>query len=411
MKFVKYKYKKKLLTLLLLCFGMILANYDFSSLNFPLNFNSINKEEKTNVDNDLDYQKQIPKTSEYQNFKGVGQNLDILLHQSLINSSTIEFLNLDNSNSFKEPFPNFSGYNTSFVNITIEGIYAPNKTLDLEKDIDDVPISYGTPTYAFSFDVPSKSNLTEFQVCLTGSSGVANGGVGFQIWNATWTGSVIDPDQNTGLFSLTETVYTTDTKVWHKINPNVQLDPKNTDNGTFFIVMWDTNIPTSFPEFNAKNDGVGQYESLVRYMPVASWVSRPYEVSSNVSLVLADNTPKPTDIGLKVNNTAVTDDSSGENLGYWISEDEVASVSDKLNFTISADWWEVSCNVTNTQINYTKSDLNGNANFNILSSGDTVQWNVSIPGGLNYFDSSVPDFNTINFTIPANWLANTISVF
>ena len=400
--------KQKLVFLIILSLGITLTYLGLPHFSSPFLNNSY---EEGNIV-DFDDQDIPPKTAEYQNFNGVGQNLDIVIHQSLINSSTIEFLNLDNSNSFKEAFPNFSGYNTSFVNITIEGLYAPNKTLDLEKDIDDVPISFGTPTtYAFSFDAPSKCNLTEFQICLSGSSGAANGGVGFQIWNATWTGSVIDPDQNTGLFSTTETVYTTDTKVWHKISPNVQLDPKNTDNGTFFIVMWNTNLPTSFPQFNAKNDGAGQYESLVRFMPVASWVSQAYEVSSNVSLVLADNTPKPTDIGLTVNDTAVTADISGENFGYWTSEEEVASTSDKLNFTISADWWEVSCNVTNTQINYTKSDLNGNANFNIINSGDIVQWNVSIPEGLNYFDSSVPDFNTINFTIPSNWLANTISVF
>ena len=75
MKFVKPNDKKKLLVLLLLSFGMIFASIDFSSLNFPWNFNSINNEENTNIEDDLDHQIQIPKTSDHQNFNGFGQNL------------------------------------------------------------------------------------------------------------------------------------------------------------------------------------------------------------------------------------------------------------------------------------------------------------------------------------------------
>ena len=55
--------------------------------------------------------------------------MNVTLHQSLINTSTIGFANLDISNSFSEPFPNFNGYGTSFINTTIKNIYAQNKNV------------------------------------------------------------------------------------------------------------------------------------------------------------------------------------------------------------------------------------------------------------------------------------------
>ncbi|MFX1558713.1 MAG: hypothetical protein ACFFC9_15785, partial [Promethearchaeota archaeon] len=386
--------------LLTFFFQIILFNKEFPDYR-----NVLSEKSNNNLNSKL-------KTSDYSStHEGTGAELNITLHQSLVNSSNIEFTNLDLYNSFTEPFPIFSGYNTSFINITISNINAPNKTLDLEKDTDDVPISFGSPTYAFSFDVLSNATLKEFEVCLTGSSGSADAGVGFQVWNATWTGSAILPDTNTGLLSHTETVYTTDTKVWHKISPNIDLSPSKTDNDTFFIIMWDTNVPSSFPEFNAKNDGAGEFESLVYYMPVSTWISRPYEVCANVSLTLPDNTPKPTDINLQINTTKLEDDLSGSNVGYWNPNQIYSSQTEKLDFSITADWWDVSCNVTNVQINYTKTDIKANSDFNIPVSGQDVNWNVTIPGGLNYFDARVNDFNTINFTIPEIWQDTTIKVF
>ncbi len=353
------------------------------------------------------------KVSDYSStFSGIGENMIIELHQSYLNNSYDTPLSPSdsNNNSFIVPSPTDTTFISSFVNITIQDLSAPNKTLDLEKDIDDVPILFGVPTYAFSFDVPSKSVLKEFEVCLTGSSGSVNAGVGFQIWNATWTGSVINPDTNTGLFSQTETVLTTDTKVWHKLSPNIELDPANTKNSTFFIVMWDTRVPTSFPEFNAKNDGVGQYESLVRYMPIATWLTRSYEISSNLTLTLSDNTPKPTDIGLEINGSAVNDDGSGENLGYWISRNGYSDVSGKLNFQIQADWWNVTGNITNILINFTKTDLVATSEFNIAGSGQNADWNVTRNGGLNFFDKEFNNYR-INYTIPTAWSDPSIKVF
>ncbi|TFG11808.1 MAG: hypothetical protein EU535_06840, partial [Promethearchaeota archaeon] len=400
--------KKKLLArislslifLFIISFSTIYINNEFIDNRIPLSEKSFDNFENGLISSDYS-----------SNIEGSGEKLNITLHQSLVNLSNLEFSNLDLSNSFTEPFPMFSGYNTSFINITVSNINAPNKTLDLEKDTDDVPISYGSPTYAFSFDVLSNATLKEFEVCLTGSSGSADAGVGFQVWNATWTGSAILPDSNTGLLSHTETVYTTDNKAWHKISPNIDLSPSETDNDTFFIVMWNTNIPTSYPEFNAKNDGAGEFESLVYYMPVLTWISRSYEICANVSLTLFDNTPKPTEINMQINNSVVDDDLNGENSGYWTPSEVYSSSTGEFNFSITADWWDVSCNVSKVLINYTKTDIKANNDFIIPASGQDIQWNVSIADGLSFFDSRINNYNTINFTIPEIWQETTIKVF
>jgi len=117
----------------------------------------------------------------------------------------------------------------------------------------------------------------------------------------------------------------------------------------------------------------------------------------------------PSDIGLRINNTLVSDSAQGS--GTWSSTTQYASQTNELEFSLTSEWWDVSCNITSVQINYTKTDLKANSNFDIPSSGQDVQWNVTVPGGLNYFDSRIIDSNTINFTIPATWIDTTIKVF
>ena len=108
--------KKKLIFLLFLSIGMISINLNltFFGLNFFTNNQEIgNFYEDNNIDNDF------PVSAEYQTYDGNGQNLNITLHQSLVDTTTKQYTNLDLSNSFTEPFPIFSGYNTSFINISI----------------------------------------------------------------------------------------------------------------------------------------------------------------------------------------------------------------------------------------------------------------------------------------------------
>ncbi|MFX0059762.1 MAG: hypothetical protein ACFE8J_15805, partial [Candidatus Heimdallarchaeota archaeon] len=365
------------------------------------------------------FEDEIPKASEYQEFDGSGEQLNITLHQSLINSSDIEFTSLDDSNTFTEPVPNFNGYNTSYVNITIDAINAQNKTLNLELGtaLNDVILS---DRIVSSFRIRKSCILQNLSLYISESGGGTpdDATIRIQIFNSTWNSveSRIEPDSDTGLIDQTQIIPNEDTGQWYNYTFNVNLDASSTYDNTFFIYFRQTSdVFDTRAYYHYELDSSGEDNSDTYYSTDggATWneFSTDRDISSQIILGLNDNTPKPTDINLQINSTAITDDISGNNLGYWTPSQVFSSSTGEFNFSITADWWDVSCNVSNVHINYTKTDIRANSDFNIPASGQDVNWTVTIPGGLNYFDSRVDNFNTINFTIPASWEYNTINVF
>ncbi|GAI79657.1 unnamed protein product [marine sediment metagenome] len=118
-------------------------------------------------------------------------------------------------------------------------------------------------------------------------------------------------------------------------------------------------------------------------------------------MTLPDNTPVPTAIGLRINGSQINN-LNGENEGFWNSADTFSNGLGELSFDVSADWWDVECNITQVQINYTRTDLKAVSNFEISESGQDVTWNVTRNGGIDHFDTNFNNY-TINFTIPITW--------
>jgi hypothetical protein len=399
-----FKSKKniKIYGLLFLFFGMLLANYSLPLLNSHIIDNSNESNGEINNDNPLDFQNQTPETSDYQNFGGAGENLNITLHQSLLNTSTIEFTNLDTSNSFTEPFPNFNGYNTSFINITVEDIYAPNKTLIIE----DEELAFNElldKAYYTSFQIPNNCYIENISIRV---STTTNQYLEVRIYNASWDGTYLNYDlPNTAVKQIPNVNHAS--PLWENItNWHQLLDPSNTDNNTFFVRV------RSELDANANwyEGSDGTYDSIVWAHGAAS-PELGIDLNLKLGLSPINETPSPEQIKLKINNTIATGYGDGIDSGYWESTNIYSSASGELQFDVSADWWDVSCNITSVQINYTKTDVQAISSFDISGSGQTVQWNVTITNGLNYFDSRITDFNTINFTIPSIWQETTIKVF
>ena len=79
-----------------------------------------------------------PNTSDsLPSFNGVGDKVNITLHQSYFNDSFDTALSLSelNNNNFSLPSPTDTTFNSSYTNITIKEIYAPNKTLEIETGV------------------------------------------------------------------------------------------------------------------------------------------------------------------------------------------------------------------------------------------------------------------------------------
>ena len=262
MKFVKSNYRKKALILLLLSFGMILTNLGLSLFNSP--FLNSNYEEGNTIDfNDQDV---LPITSEYQNFNGAGENFNISLHQSYLNNSFNTLINTSdsNSNSFSLPSPKDVNFNSSFTKVTVEDIYAPNKSLIVEDDSVGVGFeSFFINNYYVSF-IPKGVGYIEnisLLIKLLNIGDPAN--LTIRLYDSENDGGNIRPLNNLGTIVTLSNV-TSDTYYWHKITDiHTLYNCSETYNNTFFFrvgviggnVYWDWSNDVG-------NDGVDEMIAL-----------------------------------------------------------------------------------------------------------------------------------------------------
>jgi len=115
-----------------------------------------------------------------------------------------------------------------------------------------------------------------------------------------------------------------------------------------------------------------------------------------------NNTPKPSYIGLKINGSAVSNNAGVNGSGYWQNTTEYYSPSGYLEFDMKANWEDVSCNVSQVLINYTKTDLKANSSFKEIDNGDEILWNVTINNNIYDFSGRFQNYIII-FRVPANW--------
>jgi len=93
---------------------------------------------------------------------GNGEPINITLHQSLINSSIISFTDFHNTNSFTEPSPTATNFNSSFINVTFSDIKADNITSIVRDGIADAYQDTFTNSRVTSFKVDMDCWLINF---------------------------------------------------------------------------------------------------------------------------------------------------------------------------------------------------------------------------------------------------------
>ena len=396
----KWKIKIKAIFIFAIMLGMLFTS--LNSLNYSnrlVQGNPIGVDKNLIVKEDL-FDGKIPRTSEYQEFDGNGQQLNITVHESLVNSSTIELTNIDIVNNFSEPFPQYQGFNTSLINISLNAIYAPNYTYIVEDDTFEASTDLAG-TYVTSFTVDASCFVVNASFDLFTESGTPTANV--YLFNSTWAGSSSQPNtasaQVIGSFS-------SPSNGWNTVSlTKTLLNTTLTDNNTWFIGLHETTglAVLRWRYVTDATNGDNSYAYRIGVGPLAN------DYVCTVGLTPLNQNALPSEIGLRINDTLVSDVSAGS--GIWSSTEQFNSNNDELEFALTSDWWDVSCNITNVQINYTKSDIKANSVFNIENSGNDVNWTVNIPGGLNYFDSRITNYNTINFTIPETWQDSTIKVY
>nr|MDO8077803.1 hypothetical protein [Candidatus Freyarchaeota archaeon] len=169
----------------------------------------------------------------------------------------------------------------------------------------------------------------------------------FAVYNASWNGTHVIPDKNITKW-IKNYDWTDQGEVgWKTINITspegfggvIFLDPNNTDNETFFVVIGqDSTVSRAFSwaytEDPAGDDGYGPAYRLVSGFPAL-----PVDYSMRVYLSPSGTgdpeVPLPSEINLRINGTAVSD-SGGEGKGTWSGGG--FGVTNSLIFDFDSTW-------------------------------------------------------------------------
>ncbi|MHA2181767.1 MAG: hypothetical protein ACXAAH_10120, partial [Promethearchaeota archaeon] len=301
------------------------------------------------------------------------------------------------------PSPTDTFFNSSYTRFEIRDIYAPNKTLIVE-DESGGWITINENHYT-SFRVPISCYLTNLSVELYSPGGADI--FYFDIFGAQDDSGTPKFDTSKDLTGLGPRLgqHTNDssTPVWFTLAGFDQfLNVSETYDNYFFIKV-------------STENGLGRWriEDESNGDDTYSYDSANHIIGADFTLKLGlrpigNNVANASDINLQINNDPVSDITDGS--GYWESSYINSSASGTLKYNISADWWDVECNISQALINYTRTDLTASSEFSIAGSGQNVKWNVTKGGGLNYFYSGFENYQ-INFTIPEAWNDTSIRVF
>ena len=293
----------------------------------------------------------------------------------------------------------------------------PSKELIVEDQSTGLLWNFGITGYnAYgSFRISNNVILENISIRLWNDGDGTNCNFRVRIFNSNWKGTINEP---LGLYATVvpiDTVLIDGFDGWYNFTGlNTFLNVSETDNNTFYVVMQDVDDNTywymiSDDDLGDNDDEMNAYRlSMPGVYELITVGPRTIDLTLKVGLIPHENIPNPEDIGLKINNTAVIGHNDIHGFGYWNSTQVYSSSSGQLEFELSADWWDVSCKISQVQINYAKTDLKANSTFRVLGSGQDVLWNVSRTDGLNFFDTRLSNYR-INFTIPSDW--NNINVF
>jgi len=231
------------------------------------------------------------------------------------------------------------------------------------------------------------------------------------LYNSTWGGQKSEPVLSSKT-RINEYALTLPNN-WNSVSLNdTLLDITKTENNTWFIGLLENSTYSTECYWHHMNDFLGGGDEddtdSVYAATATTWENitgifpnPPVDLTLKIDLSPKDNNPLPSEIGLKINGTEVNDDTKGS--GYCSTENqEFTDSNGELEFEIADEWWDVSCNITKVQINYTKADLKANSTYIILQP-NLILWNASINENIICFDSRISDYNYISFMIPAEW--------
>ena len=343
-----------------------------------------------------------------------GEPLNVTVHQSKLEQGNPLYTILSTSdlsnNTFNTITPKDTKFNTTSQHIKIENLYAPNVSIIYE---DETGIEGDTETmlldsrYGVSFEIKGSGFLENVSFYLSNEESV-NGNLTLQVYNSKYS-------QTQGGY-LPDTLYTNlasgktiepGFNGWYTFSNRIYLDTSQTEDNTFLLSLEDkediTNLHYIFHKSAEPSDGSNDLDCSKEENP-NDWNIIKIGGSEIDFLLKGDFSPQThypnaTDINLQVNDKAVSDLSNGE--GLWKDKETYNILPNSIEFSMTAEWWDVSCNITKILVNYTRTDLKTTTVYNFDNSQNAVQWNATL-GSFNSFDNGFSNYR-INFTIPETW--------
>ncbi len=405
---VRKRKKKTVFLLILICF--------LSSSFFAQNFIQDNKSKDITTEEstfDSEILKELKASSYSQTFEDSGDDTDMSLHQSYLNTSfnTVVNTSIVNGNNFTLPSPTDANFNSSYIKFTVEDITAPNKTLIVEDDYRNEDIISVFNQY-ISFNASGAGYIENVSLRLHQDSTLDPSNLTLTLYSA---GTDRKPLSTLGTMISNNYVDDSATSFyWHNVtNLHYEFNSSDTNHDLFYIRVAFSGGSGLWIDY-ASDVAIGDNndESLV-YQSNRNTLEYYVSTSNTVDLPLIidfaplNNTPKPKQIGLKIDKLNVSNTDWGS--GYLESYNINGSNSGSLKYNVSADWWDVECNITQVQINYTKDDFQATTQFSASTLSSIVNWNVSRT--INNFKSGIEDYLSINFTVPESWNYTTYQVF
>jgi len=279
----------------------------------------------------------------------------------------------------------------SFTNLTFTNLNAPNVSRNIEADTETDPIGLASYIH-MGFNITNYCTLQNFSVLIRDQFSTGND-ILWRIYNATWSGTKPQPNKTLKTGTIT-TDYTT--RYWENVtNVNQVLDPAKTDNKTFFISLRDDTSSGQWYyllDSIVGGDGVDEGPSFVGNNVPYTYLAQDFKLK--VNLIPISNTPTPTQVGMRVNGSAVAAN------GNWRSSTRFTSSTGKILFDVSANW-PLSYTV-GYKVNYNKSVNTKNVYF--INTGENPNWIVNWS---SQFPNNAQNYQ-MNVSIPIDWTVNNI---
>ncbi len=251
------------------------------------------------------------------------------------------------------------------VNFTLSNITAPNYTIGIDEDPESTE-SINKKIYAMSFKINQTCYLYKISLFLVDIPKTGPIYVDFDIYNGTWNpshpdGACTEPNQSIYPVSGKNDYYMTDQtkQTWKTIvfDPVLLLNPSETDNQTFFMVLGqdDDGLTAGSKELDwgYTDDSAGYDYGPAFYNNSGTLELYDYDFSMRVYVSASSNTnpefPFPSEINLQIRETVdvwpVQNTSIGGE-GICVITENLGS-SSVLAFDFDSTWFDtVSFNVT-----------------------------------------------------------------